>query len=276
MNYYKILNEEESHHNLQYKTGLNIDPYPFNPSGDCQPGGIYFASNDILAFLEYGPWIRKVTLLEDTQVYENPGRPKKWKANKVLLGERRRINIEVIQELLNEGADPKIKTLQWAARNGYLEIVKLLIPISNSKLDNSYALQWAAMKGHLEIVKLLIDSGADPNMNNSHALRWAVGNGHLDIIKLLIENGADPKAHSGHALQLAAKDGYLEIVKLLIDNKVDPKASNNYALQLAIENEHIEVVKLLIPVSIISNKIKHHSIYNCKNQEIRDLILNHR
>ena len=35
MNYYKILNESENHQGLQYKTGLNIDPKPFNPSGDC-------------------------------------------------------------------------------------------------------------------------------------------------------------------------------------------------------------------------------------------------
>jgi len=40
MNFYKILNEEETHHGLKYQTGLNEDPLPFNPNGDCEPGGI--------------------------------------------------------------------------------------------------------------------------------------------------------------------------------------------------------------------------------------------
>ena len=51
MKYYKITNEEETHNNLKYKTGLNVDPLPFNPEGDCIKGGIYFASKDILASL---------------------------------------------------------------------------------------------------------------------------------------------------------------------------------------------------------------------------------
>jgi len=70
MNYYKILSKDEYHYDLQYKTGLNVDPKPFNPSGNCEPGGIYFSREDILAFLDYGPWIRKVTLPKDALVYE--------------------------------------------------------------------------------------------------------------------------------------------------------------------------------------------------------------
>ena len=159
MNYYKILKESECHNELQYKTGLNIDPIEFNPSGDCEPGGIYFAKEDILYFLDYGPWIRKVTLPEDAQIYENPGEPKKWKADKVILGEREKITVEVIKRLIDEGADPKINDsypLRWAARNGHTEIVKLLIPISDPKVYNSEALRWAAQNGHIEVIKLLI------------------------------------------------------------------------------------------------------------------------
>jgi hypothetical protein len=86
------MNIKEKHHGMQYQTGVNIDIVPFNPSGDCKPGDIYFAREDIFAFLSYGPWIRKVTLPEDAQVYENPGTPRKWKADKVILGEREKIN----------------------------------------------------------------------------------------------------------------------------------------------------------------------------------------
>jgi len=138
MDFYKILNKEEHHHNLQYKTGLNIDPIEFNPSGDCKPGGIYFSREDILAFLGYGFWIRKVTIPEDAKIYENPGKPKKWKADKVILGEREEINLEVIKRVIDEGANPITDhnlPLIWAAINGHTDIVKLLIPLS--KIDKN-------------------------------------------------------------------------------------------------------------------------------------------
>src|SRR4030042_1262237 len=98
MNYYKITNKEENHYGMQYKTGLNVDILPFNPSGDCEPGGIYFSREDILAFLDYEPWIRKVTLPENEEIYENPGILKKWKAHRVILGERRVITAKVVEE----------------------------------------------------------------------------------------------------------------------------------------------------------------------------------
>jgi hypothetical protein len=160
MDFYKILNEDEKHHELQYQTGLNIDPVPFDPSGDCKPGGIYFSREHILAFLNYGPWLRKVTLPDNAQVYENPGKPRKWKADRVILGEREKLDdVNIIKRLIDEGADPKIRNsypLQWAARYGYIEIVKLLIPVSDPKDDDSLALRWAAEYNHIEIVKLLL------------------------------------------------------------------------------------------------------------------------
>jgi len=159
MNYYKILNDNEKHQGLQYKTGLNVDPIPFNPFGDREPGGIYFAEKDILGFIDYGPWIRKVIIPEDAQIYENPNLPKEWKADKVILEERRRIDVKVIQKLINEGADPKAgdsRALQWAAENGHIGLVKSLIPISNTKMGYTYALMCASRIKHLEIAKLLI------------------------------------------------------------------------------------------------------------------------
>jgi hypothetical protein len=172
MKFYKITNITECHSGLQYHTGLNVDILPFNPSGDCEPGGIYFSSKDILAFLDYGPWIREVIIPEDAQVYENPGFPKKWKADKVILGERRRITVDVVKELIEEGADPKADNsyaLQLAAKYGHTEIVKLLIPVSDPKACDNYALQLAAKYGHTEIVKLLIPV-SDPKIYNSYVI----------------------------------------------------------------------------------------------------------
>ena len=162
MNYYKILNESETHHKLKYHTGLNEDSLKFNPKGSCESGGIYFSREDILAFLSYGPYIRKVTLPEDAQVYEDPdSSPKKWKADKVILGRKYKITPKVIKSLIDEGADVHAK--------------------------EDWALGWASEYGHLEVVKVLLEAGAKVHAYEDSALRRASEYGHLEVVKVLEE-----------------------------------------------------------------------------------------
>ena len=189
VNFYKILNEEETHHGLKYHDGLNVDPLPFNPSGDCKPGGIYFTREDILAFLDYGPWIRKVTIPQGEPVYENPGSPKKWKAKRVILGPRRRIDLQVIKELVEEGADIHANddlALRWAAENGHLDVVKFLVKEgADIHVFDNIVLRWAAKNGYFKIVKYLVKEGANIHAENDEALRWATREGHLEIVEYL-------------------------------------------------------------------------------------------
>ena len=76
--YFKIVNPN-GHNGLVYHDGYNEDPLSFNPSGDCEPGGIYFSSTDILAFFDYGTDVYAVDPIGT--IYENPGNPKKYKAH---------------------------------------------------------------------------------------------------------------------------------------------------------------------------------------------------
>jgi hypothetical protein len=219
MNYYKILNEDENHYDLQYKTGLNIDPIPFNPSGNCQPGGIYFAREDILAFLGYGPWIREVTLSEDARVYENPWEPTKWKADKVILGKRRKITAKVIKQLIEEGADVHAGedgALRWASTNGHTDVVKLLLEHgADVHAQNDAALRWASTNGHTDLVKILLEHGADVHVDDDDALRWASEKGHLHIVKYLVEQGADIHARDDEAFKEAKHGNHKEILEYL-------------------------------------------------------------
>jgi hypothetical protein len=189
MKYYKITNKNETHNGMKYKTGLNIDVLPFNPSGDCEVGGIYFSREDIFAFLGYGCWIREVTIPEGEMVYENPGFPKKWKAHKVILGKRRKITAKVIEELIKEGADVNAGGVS--------------------------ALSLASLNGHLEVVKVLLENGADVDTNDGCALSWASENGHLEVVKLLLENGANVHARDGYALFGANMNKHMKVAKLL-------------------------------------------------------------
>ena len=136
MNFYKITNEEEFHNGIRYKTGLNVDVLPFNPLGDCESGGIYFAREDILAFGSYGKWIRQVTIPKGDKIYKNPGTLEKWKACRVILGKRRCLRTEeTLLALIKEGAKIEPWVLQYI-ENQPLEIC--LAVVNQDGLDLEY------------------------------------------------------------------------------------------------------------------------------------------
>jgi hypothetical protein len=128
MKYYKIINPK-GHNGLIYQEGINEDPLPFNPSGTCEPGGIYFAREDILAFLDYGTELYEVKPL--SEIYENPGTPKKFKAKRVDLKYIGRItDIKILDMLLKEGANIHAgneSALKFAHEMGYSKMFKYLI-----------------------------------------------------------------------------------------------------------------------------------------------------
>ena len=89
----KVLTESMIHYNFQYKEGLNVDTVPFNPTGTCQPGGLYYTQLKYLAnFIEYGVLIADVELPYDASIYVDP-EGIKWKADKIILK-----NIKPIQD----------------------------------------------------------------------------------------------------------------------------------------------------------------------------------
>jgi len=73
---------------FQYKAGLNTDPKPWNPYWE-RDSGFRFFSVDQLAkepmIFSYMPWVRRVTLCNDTSIWEEDSC---FRANKFILGER--------------------------------------------------------------------------------------------------------------------------------------------------------------------------------------------
>ena len=97
--YLKILNEKMNHHGFQYKEGLNIDTVPFNPKGNCEPGGLYYTDKEnIFGFLLFGTLIADVHVPEDAQVYQSKH---KWKADRIVLSNVRPVE-EYIKSLSRE------------------------------------------------------------------------------------------------------------------------------------------------------------------------------
>ena len=86
---------------------------------------------------------------------------------------------------------------------------------------NGEGLLLAAKEGHLEVVRLLLEAGADKDAADTDswtALSTAADNGHLEVVRLLLEAGADKDAaedtDSWTALHIASFRGNLEVVRL--------------------------------------------------------------
>ena len=113
-------------------------------------------------------------------------------------------------------------------------------------------LQVAARNGHLEVVRLLLEAGVDKDAGNgATALISAAGNGHLEVVQLLLEAGADKDAamtDGATCLHYAAGYGHSHVVRLLLEAKVDKDATadGGTALQFACEEGHLGVVRLLL------------------------------
>src|ERR1035437_2420891 len=94
-------------------------------------------------------------------------------------------DIEGVKQALLNGNEPKEhinRVLRLATENGHIEIVKLLIPVSNPKDNNSSALGRAVINGDVECLKLLIPVSNISNMD----LVNAASLGHTECIRLLI------------------------------------------------------------------------------------------
>ena len=244
--YYKITNKEECHYGMEYKNGLNIDILPFDPTGPCCPGGIYFADKEnICKFLNYGCFIREVVIPGDALIYHENN---KSKADKVILKERRDLSkVETWQWMIEEGIDIYIrdtvkdnKCLLYAMSNGHTAIVQFLI--NNGVNFCNYDFLCCIEYGYTEIAKLLLDHGVDKISCKNSALCIASEYGYKEIVKLLLDYGAD---NPGHALQYAASHDHTEIVSLLLNHGADDNAICN-ALDIASKYGHKATVNLLL------------------------------
>ncbi|KAI9375947.1 ankyrin repeat-containing domain protein [Aspergillus egyptiacus] len=121
-------------------------------------------------------------------------------------------------------------------------------------------LQLAARNGSLGIVKLILDSGGDPNCI---AAEWsnklldapvslAAKNGHTTVVELLLSriSGSDLVQQLGQtALRLSAACGKRETVRLLISKVANLNETHLWsitALMNAIIEDHADIVELLL------------------------------
>lgn len=93
----KLLNSDFVHYGVTYRGGLNVDPLPWNPSGSCEPGGLYFtlpryAGNWVTRFTEH---VADVVVPDGQPVWADDDSPTKWKAPQLVIS-----NIRPLREFL--------------------------------------------------------------------------------------------------------------------------------------------------------------------------------
>ena len=93
-------------------------------------------------------------------------------------------------------------------------------------------LQWAAINGNLQIVAILLKAGAKidarDNLGNT-PLIYAADHDHLELAKLLLDVGAaiDSQDKNGMTpLMLGARNGQIEIVRTLLARGANPNKSD--------------------------------------------------
>ncbi|KAJ5936943.1 hypothetical protein N7466_003393 [Penicillium verhagenii] len=177
----------------------------------------------------------------------------------------RRVHLEVVQLLLDRGADPNSadehgQTLVFrAAEYGRLTVVQLLLDrggdINAADNDRRTPVYIAVERGYLGVVQLLLDRGADPNTAHKSGetpLDIAIMRGNPTMVQLLLDRGADPNSADEHGQTLvfrAAEYGRLTVVQLLLDRGGDINAADNdrrTPVYIAVECGHLEVVRLLL------------------------------
>jgi hypothetical protein len=103
--------------------------------------------------------------------------------------ERRDLAKHALPESLNTA-------LHYAAANGHVEIIKLLLEILTHSIDidckncqGSTPLHWAALNGHVECVQLLANAGANPGLQNNSGkcpISLAEQQGHDKVVDCLL------------------------------------------------------------------------------------------
>ena len=236
MEFWKLTTESECHNDFQLKDGLNIDPVPFDETGDCCKGGIYFSdAQHVLSFLEKSHrWLRRCTVAPDAQMVKNPGSgTPKWRASQLILEPRMTV-AEGIQELIKDGLDVNSKgndgwtPLHWAVWNGNTELAKALIQAGakvNTKDNGGLTpLHRAAYYNHTEVAKALIEAGAQVDIKDNDGLtplHRAVWGGGAELATALIQAGAQVNTKDNYSrtpLHWAKEFNHQAMIDLLLEH----------------------------------------------------------
>lgn len=137
--YFKITNETENHHGFQYKDGLNVLDRPFEASGRCVKGGLYFTTRSYIdKYYLYGINIRRIILPRSEPGFQMVLDPDgdKWRANKIIFGEKYDLLDPLTYQILNLDITKNKYFVDFASKYGRIDSLNWWL---ESKLNLHYS-----------------------------------------------------------------------------------------------------------------------------------------
>ncbi|KAF7337767.1 hypothetical protein MSAN_02250500 [Mycena sanguinolenta] len=145
--------------------------------------------------------------------------------------------------------------LDYAARNGHMDIARILAPLPSPMSSVSHAeylncaLSFSVLRGgNTDISLFLISEGANINSCcttlGRTPLYYAVTMGKLELVQVLLSLGADPNGccvcHGALPLTVAACRGNLAIARILVDAGADMHQAFQYCATLEVLHFFLE------------------------------------
>jgi ankyrin repeat protein len=155
-------------------------------------------------------------------------------------------HMDIVQLMIEKGADHCNEAMVAAARCGHIDIVQLMIDkgalrSAQQRMDWNGAMAAAARGGHhyvADIIQLMIEKGAN---DWNKAMYYAAGGGRMDIVLFMIEKGA---CNWDTTLVAAAECGHMDIVQLMIEKGAHHSMAR--ALNNAAKSGHMNIVQFMI------------------------------
>ena len=189
---------------------------------------------------------------------------------------------------LNAKDEYNCAPLLWAARNGHIDMLKLLLDkgadVETAGYNGMRALHHVCNSSKEGLVALLLEHDANANAadeSGATPLHWAAARGVLNIVVRLSDKGADPNVATKtgvRPIHKACMYGQAQIVKKLVEGGADLDAadeSGNTALHYAARMGFAECVRALVGLNAnrkAQNKTKQLPADVALTPEIEDLL----
>ena len=263
--FWRLTNENETHNDYQYKDGLNELPVneKFNPSGSCEPGGLYFLGDTVLqwAYYQKYSWLRMVEIPDDARVYEDPYGDK-YKADKLFLHPRVSFFPEGVLKIMKEDS----RSLNYFRENqNHIALAQLLMNLAKSGadpmelqpiLENFPEIPMGAKLalyiyvGDVKKVKYLVKIAPDKLVENIYKIDWLSDaiftlpkSLQVGIIKILVARGSLPSLLNLYYSSPDDMAPYLErqlwkLMKLYSSPPYDKQTRYDGSLEVLFELSH--------------------------------------
>lgn len=209
--YYKLIAADKTHYGFTYQDGLNVDTVPFNPTGQCQKGGLYFTTAshifDHIRMRGFDKvvYLCDVTLPDDARVYHET---EKSKADRIILSNWRDlsdigtwIQMRMEEEALWFSESLTNITMNYIAGYNWLSVLKFLYREHPKRLKCSYqSVVLTSARGHDACFMFLYEKLQFTEDMICVSLHNTIQYGYVNLVFFLIHNHKDIVTRNINAL----------------------------------------------------------------------------